>query len=213
MTDQKDGLIVWADCEMTGLNPEVDELVEVALFVTDYSLQVRDQGVSVVIRPSDRAFEQMNDFVRDMHRTSGLLEDLPHGLTLSAAEDTLLEYLQSHLPQPGQAPLAGNTIATDRAFIQRYLPRVHGHLHYRNIDVSTIKELARHWYPKTFFHAPEKNGGHRARADILESIRELQYYRRVVFVDEPGPTTAELRAVSKEVVDAFTAPGAESSGL
>lgn len=213
MTDQKEGLIVWADCEMTGLDPEVDELVEVALFVTDYSLRLLDDGFSVVIRPGEKALANMGDFVRDMHQSSGLLDDLPNGLSLADAEEAIMEYVCRHLPSPGQAPLAGNSIATDRAFIQRYLPRLHGHLHYRNLDVSTIKELARHWYPKTFFHSPEKNGGHRARADILESIRELEYYRRVVFVEQPGPATSELRAVSHAVVEAFRSSTTEDAGL
>jgi oligoribonuclease len=196
-------MLVWLDAEMTGLDPDVDELVEIAVQITTYDLERVDEGFHVVIRPSDESLAQMSDFVRDMHTSSGLIDDIPHGVSLEEAEGQLMGYITSHIPQPQTAPLAGNTIGTDRAFLQRYMPRVHEHLHYRNIDVSTIKELSRHWYPKAYYQSPEKNGGHRATADILESIRELAYYRGAVFVDPPGPSTSEVKKISSDVADAF----------
>ncbi|CAI8290840.1 MAG: Oligoribonuclease [Cellulomonadaceae bacterium TMED98] len=195
--------LVWLDAEMTGLDLEVDELIEVAAFVTDYELTILDEGFHVVIAPSAHALDQMGDFVRSMHTDSGLLDELPGGVSLEDAEERLMDYLLTHLPEPKTAPLAGNTIGTDRAFLQRYMPRVHEHLHYRNIDVSTIKELARQWYPKMYFQSPEKNGGHRAPADILESIRELAYYRQVAFVPTPGPSTTEIKKISDAVTEQF----------
>ena len=189
---------------MTGLDLEVDELVEIAVLVTDYQLNIQDEGFHVVISPSEAALEQMGDFVRQMHTESGLLEELSDGISLAEAETQLMDYLLQHVPEPQSAPLAGNTIGTDRAFVQRYLPRVHEHLHYRNIDVSTIKELTRRWFPRMYFQAPEKNGGHRALADIRESIRELAYYRQVAFVDEPGPSTSEIKKISQDVVERFS---------
>ena len=168
---------------MTGLDPAVEELVEVAVVITDYELTVLDPGFQIVIKPSDSALENMGDFVRQMHTTSGLLEEIPHGHTLVDAETQVLEYLQKFVPDAGVAPLAGNTIGTDRVFLAKEMPLVHSHVHYRNIDVSTIKELSKRWFPKSYFQSPEKNGGHRALADILESIRELEYYRRAVFVE------------------------------
>lgn len=200
-------LLIWLDAEMTGLDPAVDELVEVAIQVTGYDLVPVDEGFHVVIKPSDEAFNQMGDFVRQMHTDSGLIDDIPHGISLEEAEQRALDYITRHVPQPHSAPLAGNTIGTDRAFLQKYMPRVHEHLHYRNIDVSTIKELARHWYPKAYYQAPEKNGGHRASADILESIRELAYYRQVVFVDPPGPSTSDIKIVASSVRETFISFG------
>ena len=196
-------LLVWLDAEMTGLNLDVDELVEVAVQVTDYELNRLDDGFHVVIKPSDDALAQMNDFVRQMHTDSGLINDIPDGISLAEAEEKLLEYLLTHLPEAGSAPLAGNTIGTDRAFLQRFMPRVNDHLHYRNIDVSTIKELSRQWFPKVYFQSPAKAGGHRATADILESIRELDYYRKAVMVDQPGPTTSEAKKISEAVTKSF----------
>lgn len=200
-------LLIWLDAEMTGLDPAVDELVEVAIHVTGYDLTPVDDGFHVVIKPSDAALDQMSDFVRQMHTDSGLIDDIPHGVDIEQAEQMVLDYISQHVPQPQSAPLAGNTIGTDRAFLQRYMPRVHEHLHYRNIDVSTIKELARHWYPKAYYQAPEKNGGHRASADILESIRELAYYREVVFVEQPGPSTTTVKAISADITKSFGALG------
>lgn len=188
---------------MTGLDPAVDELVEVAVVITDYDLAPVDEGFQVVIKPSAEALEQMNDFVRDMHATSGLLDQLESGVDLAEAEAQVLSYIQQFVPDAQSAPLAGNTIGTDRMFLQKYMPLVHEHLHYRNIDVSTIKELSKQWFPKAYYQSPDKNGGHRALADILESIRELAYYRSAVFVDAPGPATTELKAISESIADAW----------
>lgn len=195
--------MVWLDAEMTGLDLQSDELIEVAVLITDYNLNVMDEGFHRVIAPSAQALEQMGDFVRQMHTSSGLLDELAGGISLEQAQSELMDYLRSHVPEPQSAPLAGNTIGTDRAFIQRDMPEVNAHLHYRNIDVSTIKELARHWFPRMYFQAPEKNGGHRALADIRESIRELAYYRQVAFVAEPGPSTSEIKKISQDVVARF----------
>jgi len=188
---------------MTGLDPAVDELVEVAVVITDFDLAPVDEGFQVVIKPSAEALEQMNDFVRDMHATSGLLDQLESGLDLAEAEAQVLSYIQQFVPDAQSAPLAGNTIGTDRMFLQKYMPLVHEHLHYRNIDVSTIKELSKQWFPKAYYQSPDKNGGHRALADILESIRELAYYRSAVFVDAPGPATTELKAISESIAEAW----------
>ena len=195
--------LVWIDCEMTGLDLEVDELVEVAVVVTDFDLNLVDPGFAIVIKPDDSALANMNDFVTTMHETSGLADEIPHGVTLADAEYQVLEYILKFVPGAQQAPLAGNTIGTDRAFLAKFMPRVDSHLHYRSIDVSSIKELARRWFPRVYFNAPEKAGGHRALADILESIRELQYYRKAVFIAEPGPSSAELKTVSADVVAEF----------
>lgn len=188
---------------MTGLDPAVDELVEVAVVITDFDLAPVDEGFQVVIKPSAEALEQMNDFVRDMHATSGLLDQLESGLDLAEAEAQVLSYIQQFVPDAQSAPLAGNTIGTDRMFLQKYMPLVHEHLHYRNIDVSTIKELSKQWFPKAYYQSPDKTGGHRALADILESIRELAYYRSAVFVDAPGPATTELKAISESIAEAW----------
>lgn len=196
--------MVWIDCEMTGLDVERDELVEVAVFVTDSELNLVDAvGLNVVINPSPAALEHMGDFVRDMHTKSGLIEEIPHGVSLAEAEERVLAYLKEHVPGPKTAPIAGNTIGTDRMFLSRYMPKVDEHLHYRSIDVSTLKELSRRWFPRVYFNAPPKDGGHRAAADILESIRELKYYRRAVLVAEPGPTSDEAKAISADVVADF----------
>lgn len=188
---------------MTGLDLSVDELVEIAVVVTDFDLEPLDEGLSIVIKPDASALEHMGDFVRAMHETSGLLEEIPSGVSVAEAEYQVLEYVLKHVPSEQHAPLAGNTIGTDRAFLAKFMPRLDGHLHYRNVDVSSIKELARRWYPRIYFNAPAKHGGHRALADILESIRELRYYRRAAFVAEPGPSTADVQAVSAAVVDEF----------
>lgn len=188
---------------MTGLDLAVDELVEIAVIVTDFDLEPLDEGLSIVIRPDASALENMGDFVRNMHETSGLLKEIPDGVSVAEAEYEVLEYVLKHVPAEQQAPLAGNSIGTDRAFLVKYMPRLDAHLHYRNVDVSTVKELARRWFPRIYFNAPAKHGGHRALADILESIRELRFYRRAVFVPDPGPTSAEVQAVSAAVVDEF----------
>lgn len=197
--------LVWIDCEMTGLDLEVDELVEVAVVITDYALEPVDPGFSIVIKPDASAFDNMSDFVRDMHTASGLLDEIPNGVGLAEAEYEVLEYILKFVPEGGTAPLAGNTIGTDRAFLAKYMPRLDAHLHYRNVDVSSIKELSRRWFPRVYYQAPAKNGGHRALADILESIRELDYYRRVAFVADPGPTSDEAHAAAEEVVAKWAA--------
>ena len=211
MADVTPPRLVWIDCEMTGLDPDVDELVEVAVICTDFGLLPLDEGVSVVIAPSERALAQMGDFVRSMHQTSGLLDELTSGLSLVEAEQVIVDYLAGHGLTPGASALAGNSVGTDRVFLKKFLPKVHDFLHYRNVDVSTIKELARHWYPKVFYHQPEKSGGHRALADIRESIRELDYYRRALFSD-PGPTTREAKeaaALANEFIAPTQAPPAK----
>lgn len=196
--------LVWIDCEMTGLDLSVDELVEVAVIVTDYDLVALDPGFSIVIKPDQTAWDGMGEFVRNMHIDSGLATEVDSGVSLADAEYAVNEYILRFVPTPQSAPLAGNTIGTDRAFLAKYMPRVDSHLHYRSIDVSSIKELSRRWFPRIYFNAPPKNGGHRALADIQESIRELDYYRRAVFVQEPGPTTEQLQAISAGVVEEFT---------
>jgi oligoribonuclease len=195
--------LVWIDCEMTGLDLTSDELVEVAVVITDYDLQPVDPGFATVIKPDQSAIDGMNDFVREMHTKSGLINEIPLGVSLADAEYAVLEYILKHVPASQTAPLAGNTIGTDRAFINKYMPRVDAHLHYRSVDVSSIKELAKRWFPRVYFNAPSKDGGHRALADILESIRELDYYRKAAFVAEPGPTTEEVQAISASVVEQF----------
>lgn len=197
--------LVWIDCEMTGLDPAVDELIEVAVVITDFDLQPVDPGLSLVIKPDRAALDNMGDVVTTMHTESGLLGEIPHGMSLADAEYRVLEYIQRHVPAPGIAPLAGNTIGTDRSFLAKYMPRVDGWLHYRSVDVSSIKELSRRWFPRIYFNAPQKAGGHRALADILESIRELEYYRKAAFVAPPGPSTEQVQAVSAAVVEDFAA--------
>jgi len=188
---------------MTGLDLAVDELVEVAVVITDYDLVPLDPGFTIVIKPDQSALDNMNDFVTAMHTSSGLLDEIPNGVSLADAEYAVLEYILKFVPTEQQAPLAGNTIGTDRGFLAKYMPRVDSHLHYRSVDVSSIKELSRRWFPRVYFNAPSKDGGHRALADILESIRELDYYRKAVFIQEPGPTTEEVQAISAAVVEQF----------
>ncbi|HWK19380.1 MAG TPA: oligoribonuclease [Microbacteriaceae bacterium] len=197
-------LLVWIDCEMTGLDLERDELVEVAIVITDYDLNAVDPGFEIVIAPSAAALEGMSEFVRGMHTESGLLTDLGAGVTLEDAQAQVLAYIRRFVPTASTAPLAGNTIGTDRAFLAKYMPEVDAHLHYRNVDVSSIKELSKRWYPRVFFQAPAKHGGHRALADIRESIRELEYYRRAVFVELPGPTSERTQAISQAVTAEFS---------
>ena len=189
--------IVWIDCEMTGLDLENDALIEVAALVTDFELNQLGDGVDVVIKPEPAALEQMCDFVRDMHTRSGLLAELDEGVSMEEAQALVLEYVMQHAPEAGKAPLGGNTVSTDRGFLERDMPQLAGHLHYRTIDVSSIKELSRRWYPRAYFNAPAKHGGHRALADIRESIAELRYYREAVFVPAPGPTSNEAQVIAK----------------
>ena len=193
--------LVWIDCEMTGLNPQVDELVEIAVVITDSELNLVDEGIDLVIKPSAAALAQMNDFVTNMHTESGLINELDNGLSLEETETIVLEYIKRFIPEAKESPLAGNTIGTDRMFIAKYLPAVDAHLHYRNIDVSSIKELTRRWYPRVYFQLPKKDGGHRALADILESIKELKYYRGTVFVELPGPSTQEAQAAAEKLAE------------
>ncbi|OFS13976.1 oligoribonuclease [Kytococcus sp. HMSC28H12] len=181
---------------MTGLERH-DVLVEIAALVTDFELNVLGEGVQVVIRPEDLGvLEELNPVVRRMHTDSGLLEEIEHGVSAAEAERLVMEYVRTWVPEAGKAPLAGNSIATDRRFIAAEMPELDAFLHYRLIDVSSIKELSRRWYPRAWFNAPEKAGGHRALADIRESIAELAYYREAVFVAAPGPSTDEAREVA-----------------
>jgi oligoribonuclease len=192
--------MVWIDCEMTGLSLAHDALIEVAALVTDSELNVLGDGVDVVIRPPDEALVTMPDVVREMHTASGLLEELPDGITLEEAEKIVLGYVREHVAEPRKAPLCGNSVSTDRGFLARDMADLEQHLHYRIVDVSSIKELARRWYPRAYFNSPEKNGNHRALADIRESIAELRYYREAVFVPQPGPDTDTVRAIAAKHV-------------
>lgn len=195
-------VLVWIDCEMTGLSTVNDALVEIAVLVTDSELNVLGEGVDIVINPPQAALDQMDDFVREMHTKSGLLDALDQGVTLAEAEAQVLEYVRKYSPEPRKSPLAGNSVGTDREFIARDMPQLQAHLHYRIVDVSSIKELARRWYPRAYFASPEKAGNHRALDDIIESIEELKYYREAIFKPAPGPSTAEARKISAN----FTSP-------
>ena len=193
--------LVWIDCEMTGLNPAVDVLVEVAVVITDSELTILDEGLDLLIKTDAEKLASMEEVVQAMHKASGLLDALASAtLTVEEAEVQLLDYIKRWVPDRRKSPLCGNSIATDRAFLARYMPRLDDHLHYRMIDVSSIKELARRWYPKAYFAARVKTGGHRALADIIDSINELRYYRAAVFVPHPGPDTDTARAVAAAVV-------------
>lgn len=196
--------IVWIDCEMTGLDPVDDALVEIAVVITDFELTPLDAGMDVVIKPPPRALESMEEVVVQMHTESGLLDLLDAGLTLEQAQEQVLAYVRSFVPEARKAPLAGNSVGTDKIFLDRDMPELTAHLHYRIIDVSSIKELARRWYPRAYYQAPAKDGGHRALADIAESIDELRYYRSILFPAEPGPTTDQAKAASKAVADSST---------
>jgi oligoribonuclease len=194
--------IVWIDCEMTGLSLERDALIEVAALVTDFELNQLGDGVDLVITPPAEALEQMDEFVREMHTSSGLLAELGAGTTMEDAQAQVLDYVREWVPEPRKAPLGGNTVATDRGFLARDMPELEAHLHYRIIDVSSIKELSRRWYPRAYFNSPKKSGGHRALADIRESIAELRYYREAVFVAPPGPDSDTAKSIaSRHVVD------------
>ncbi len=189
--------LVWIDCEMTGLDLGFDALIELAVLVTDGELNVLGDGVDIVVKPPVEALAQMSEFVTAMHRTSGLLDLLGGGTTLAEAEAEALAYIRTYVPEVRKAPLAGNTIGTDRAFLARDMPALEAHVHYRNVDVSSLKELAKRWYPRIYYTAPSKSGNHRALADIRESIEELRYYREAMLVPQPGPerdTLAEIAA-------------------
>jgi len=195
--------IVWVDCEMTGLEIGVDEICEIAVIVTDQELKPVHEGLQLVVKPSRKAMKNMGEFVTQMHTDSGLIEEIPAGISIKKAEAQVLDYIKQWITEPRTAPLAGNSIGTDRMFLNRQTPEFDSFLHYRNIDVSSLKELARRWYPKVYFQLPKKQGGHRALADIRESIQELRYYREVLLVDQPGPTSKELKSAVK-VLEADT---------
>jgi oligoribonuclease len=188
--------LVWIDCEMTGLDLGADALIEVAALVTDFELNVLGEGVDVIIKPSQESLDQMVEFVRSMHEKSGLLDELAAGTTMAEAEEQVLAYIKEHCPDGSRPPLAGNTVATDRSFLARDMPGLESFLHYRIVDVSSIKELSRRWYPRAYFAAPTKRGNHRALADIQESIEELRYYREAVFVPPPGPDSARAKEIA-----------------
>jgi len=192
--------MVWIDCEMTGLSLSDDALIEVAALVTDSELNVLGEGVDIVIRPPDQALETMPDVVRQMHTASGLLDELAGGTTLADAEELVLGYIREHVKEPGKAPLCGNSVGTDRGFLLRDMPTLEEYLHYRIVDVSSVKELARRWYPRAYFNSPEKKGNHRALADIRESIAELRYYREAIFVPQPGPDSETARTIAAKHV-------------
>lgn len=192
--------MVWIDCEMTGLSLSDDALVEVAALVTDSELNVLGEGVDVVIRPPAAALASMPEVVREMHTASGLLDELDNGTTLADAEQQVLDYVRKYAPEAGRAPLCGNSVSTDRGFLARDMADLEAHLHYRIVDVSSIKELARRWYPRAYFNSPPKNGNHRALADIRESIAELRYYREAVLVPAPGPDTETAKKIAAKHV-------------
>lgn len=191
--------LVWVDCEMTGLDVGVDEIVEIAVVITDSQLKPVHPGFSAVIKPTKTALENMSDFVREMHTSSGLINELDEGMPVAEAETLVLDYIAEHVPEGQRPPLAGNSVGTDRTFLARYMPRFDAALHYRIVDVSSIKELARRWYPRVYFSAPAKGGNHRALADIQESIRELAYYRRAILIADPGPTSEQAVKVAQQV--------------
>jgi oligoribonuclease len=206
MTDR----LVWIDCEMTGLDLARDALIEIACLVTDGDLTVLDDGIDLVIKPPAEAIDQMLAVVREMHTASGLLGELASGVTLAEAQDQVLGYVRGHIAEPRKVPLCGNSIATDRSFIARDMPALDAYLHYRMVDVSSIKELARRWYPRVYFASPPKHGGHRALADIRESIQELRYYREAVFVPPPGPDSLTARQIAAQYTTG-PAPGTEGA--
>ena len=202
--------LVWIDCEMTGLDIERDALIEIACVVTDGELTQLDGGIDLIIKPPAEAIDQMSDVVREMHTKSGLLADLSGGMALDEACDAVLAYVKHHVPEARKAPLCGNSIATDRWFIARDMPVLDNWLHYRMVDVSSVKELARRWYPRAYFASPGKHGGHRALADIVESVQELRYYRQAVFVPQPGPDSATAREIAAKYAN--VKPSSSSAG-
>jgi len=193
--------LVWIDCEMTGLDLGSDLLVEVAAVVTDSELNVLGEGIDIVIGASPEQLSRMPPVVEEMHRTSGLTQQiLDSSVTLEQAEQQVLSWLGQYVDDARKAPLCGNSIATDRGFLARDMPALDAFLHYRMVDVSSVKELARRWYPRAYYHSPKKAGGHRALADILESVQELRYYRATVFVPQPGPTSEQATAAAAALV-------------
>ena len=195
--------IVWIDCEMTGLDPQKHVIVEIAALVTDAELNILGEGVDVVVHASAIDLAQMDDVVTEMHNSSGLTEEIRESaVDVHEAERIVLDYIREWVPNARQAPLAGNSIASDRGFIRRYMPELEDFLHYRMIDVSSLKELARRWYPRVYFGQPEKGMSHRALADIRESIRELEFYRRAMMVPGEGPTKEEVARAAEDAVRA-----------
>jgi oligoribonuclease len=196
--------LVWIDCEMTGLDLTADALIEVAALVTDFDLNVLGEGIDIIVKPPAAALEQMNDFVRTMHEKSGLLDELDDGVTMAEAEKQVLAYIKEQCADGSRPPLAGNTVATDRSFLARDMPELEGFLHYRIVDVSSIKELSRRWFPRAYFQSPAKLGNHRALADIQESIEELRYYREAVFVPSPGPDSSTAKGLARRHAGSLT---------
>jgi oligoribonuclease len=196
MTLRNNDRMIWVDCEMTGLELGHDALIEIAVIATDAELAELDEGIDIVITPPSAALETMPDVVRQMHTESGLLDELANGVDLATAQQQVLAYIQKHVKEPRKAPLAGSSVYVDRGFIARDLPEVDAYLHYRLVDVSSVKELVRRWYPRVFFASPKKTGNHRALADIQESIAELRYYRETVLVPAPGPDSAAAKVVA-----------------
>ncbi len=190
--------LVWIDCEMTGLDPKFDEIVEIACIVTDAELNELDEGITLVVKPGEESFAGMDDFVVNMHTVSGLIEEIPLGIALADAEQQVLAYVKTHVPEARKAPLAGSSVYVDRGFLANYMPELDAHLHYRLVDVSSVKELTRRWYPRVYFASPEKTGNHRALGDIRDSISELRFYRDAVFVAQPGPDSDAARALGAE---------------
>lgn len=200
MSNCENDPLVWIDCEMTGLDLQQDALVEIAVVVTDSDLKPLGEGIDLIIKPPAAALEGMNDFVRAMHTTSGLLEELDGGIPLAEAEARVLEYVKQYCPTERKAILAGNSVHTDKSFLDRDMPELMSHLHYRIVDVSSLKELARRWYPRAYYNAPKKEGGHRAMADILESIQELAYYRDVLLPAPPGPSMTTCKRAARRLL-------------
>ena len=193
--------LVWIDCEMTGLDLSKDALIEIAALVTDGDLTVLGDGVDIVIHAEDAQLDGMIDVVREMHSRSGLTEAARRStVTLAEAERRVLDYVRRYVPEPRSVPLAGNSVATDRAFLARDMPELDRYLHYRMVDVSSLKELCRRWFPRIYYAQPEKGQAHRALADVRESVRELAYYRRTVFVPQPGPTSEQAQAIAAELL-------------
>jgi oligoribonuclease len=200
--DVQGSRLVWIDCEMTGLNPQQDQIVEIACIVTEPDLTEIDDGITMVIKPDDAPLANMDEVVVKMHNDSGLIHEIPNGTTLADAQTRVLDYVKSHVPEARKAVLAGSSVYVDRMFLANYMPELDAHLHYRLVDVSSIKELTKRWYPKAYYNTPEKTGNHRALADIRESIAELRYYRDAVMVPLPGPSTTEAKELgNNHVVD------------
>lgn len=191
--------LIWIDCEMTGLDTQNDVLVEIAVLVTDSELNIIGEGIDVVIAATQAQIAGMNEVVTKMHTDSGLINEIPNGISISDAEMLILKYLESAGVTPGKSPLAGNSVYVDRLFIARDMPKLSEYLHYRTVDVSSIKELARRWFPKVYFNAPAKTGNHRALGDIKDSIAELNFYRKTIFLQQPGLASADIKQIAAQI--------------